>query len=37
VAQEQEFRVTGHRLIVHGICAECGKSRRRTKRKADSV
>lgn len=37
VAREQKFRVTGHRLIVHGICAECVKSRRRTKRKVDLV
>jgi Fur family ferric uptake transcriptional regulator len=37
VAREQNFRVTGHRLIVHGVCAECVKSRRRTKRKVDLV
>lgn len=37
VAHEQGFRVTGHRLIVHGVCAECVKSRRRTRRKVDLV
>ncbi len=37
VAREQNFRVSGHRLIVHGVCAECGNTRRRTKRKVDVV
>ena len=36
VAAEQGFRVSGHRLIVHGVCRECSKSRRK-KRKQDLV
>ena len=36
VAAEQGFRVAGHRLIIHGICRECSKSRRK-KRKQDLV
>ena len=37
VAQEQGFRVTGHRLIVYGICEECAKSKRRTRRPVDLI
>lgn len=36
VAAHHGFRVTGHRLIVHGICRDCAGSRR-TKRKQDLV
>jgi len=36
VASQHGFRVTGHRLIVQGICRDCGKSRRK-KRKQDLV
>lgn len=36
VALEKGFRVTGHRMIIQGICRECGKSRRK-KRKQDLV
>ena len=36
VAAEQGFRVTGHRLIIHGVCSECSKNRRK-KRKQDLV
>lgn len=36
VASEQGFRVTGHRMIIQGICRECNRSRR-TKRKQDLV
>jgi Fur family ferric uptake transcriptional regulator len=36
VAAERGFRVTGHRMIIHGICRECSR-RRRTKRKQDLV
>jgi Fur family ferric uptake transcriptional regulator len=28
VAGEHDFRVTGHRLIISGICHECGRKRR---------
>ncbi|MCA9176822.1 MAG: transcriptional repressor [Planctomycetales bacterium] len=37
VAAEQRFRVSGHRLIVSGICDECSRARRRTKRKQDLI
>ena len=37
VARDHQFRVTGHRLIISGICAECSKSRRRTKRRQDLI
>lgn len=36
VAQEHHFRVTGHRLIISGICAECRVQKRPT-RKLDLV
>lgn len=35
-AAEHGFRVTGHRLIVHGVCRDCAGSRRK-KRKQDLV
>jgi Fur family ferric uptake transcriptional regulator len=31
VAREHQFRVLGHRLIINGICAECNRSKRRTR------
>ena len=37
VARDHGFRVTGHRLIVYGICEQCAKSRRRTRRKVDQI
>ncbi|MDA8744184.1 transcriptional repressor [Rubripirellula amarantea] len=36
VASEMGFRVTGHRMIIQGICRECTKGRRK-KRKQDLV
>lgn len=36
VAAEMGFRVSGHRMIIHGICRDCSKSRRK-KRKQDLV
>ncbi len=36
VASERGFRVTGHRMLIHGICRECARSRRK-KRKQDLV
>jgi Fur family ferric uptake transcriptional regulator len=36
VATEKGFRVTGHRMIILGICRDCGR-RRRKKRKQDLV
>ena len=35
VADANQFRVTGHRLIVHGVCYDC--ARRRKKRKQDLI
>jgi Fur family ferric uptake transcriptional regulator len=32
VAREYEFRVLGHRLIIEGICAECARPKRATRR-----
>lgn len=28
VGREHQFRVTGHRLIISGICSDCGRNRR---------
>ena len=36
VGAEHQFRVTGHRLIISGICAEC-RSQKRPTRKLDLV
>lgn len=36
VAAEKGFRVSGHRMIIHGICRDCSKNRRK-KRKQDLV
>ena len=32
VAREHQFRVTGHRLIITGICSQCRSARQRTRR-----
>ena len=37
VAREHQFRVLGHRLIVHGVCAACTAARRRRLRQRDEV
>lgn len=37
VARKHHFRVSGHRLIVTGVCQDCRLSRSRTKRKQDLV
>lgn len=37
VAREQRFRVTGHRLIISGVCDECATAKRRMKRKVDLI
>lgn len=31
VGREHQFRVLGHRLIISGICAECGRTRRQAR------
>ena len=36
VAAKEGFRVTSHRMIIHGVCRQCSKSRRK-KRKQDLV
>ena len=37
VARDHHFRVTGHRLIITGVCDECLKAKRRTKRRVDMI
>ncbi len=37
VARENNFRVTSHQLIIKGVCADCSRQRRRTKRKVDLI
>jgi Fur family ferric uptake transcriptional regulator len=37
VAHEHGFRVSGHRLIVYGVCEDCAKSRRRARRPVDLI
>ncbi len=37
VAQESNFQMTGHRLLVRGTCQDCRQRRRRTKRRVDLV
>ena len=37
VAKERQFRVTGHRFIISGVCDECLKAKRRTKRRLDMI
>lgn len=36
VGQQHRFRVTGHRLIINGVCEECSQTRRR-KRPLDLI
>jgi Fur family ferric uptake transcriptional regulator len=37
VAREHGFRVTGHRLIISGICQECGQKRHRRQSPLDLI
>ena len=37
VARNHQFRVTGHRLIISGLCRECNQPKQRTKRKQDLI
>jgi Fur family ferric uptake transcriptional regulator len=37
VAREHKFRVTGHRLIISGICNDCRQAKQRAKRRLDVV
>ena len=37
VARDHGFRVTGHRLIITGVCADCGAVKRRTRRRHDLI
>jgi Fur family ferric uptake transcriptional regulator len=37
VARERHFRVTGHRLIISGLCETCAQARRRPNRRLDLI
>jgi Fur family ferric uptake transcriptional regulator len=37
VAREHRFRVTGHRLIITGICEACRSATRRSRKRVDMV
>ena len=37
VAQDEKFRVSGHRLIISGICESCNREPRRQRRKQDLI
>lgn len=37
VAGEHRFRVSGHRLMISGVCDDCRKSRRRPRRPVDLI
>lgn len=37
VARLHQFRATGHRFIINGICEECQKKSRRKKRRIDLI
>ena len=37
VAREHQFQVTGHRLIITGICERCQRSKRRARQRVDFV
>lgn len=37
VAQQHEFRVTGHRMIITGVCHECAQKRRQKHRGLDRI
>ena len=37
VGREHDFRVTGHRLIITGFCADCTRKRRRKKSRLDLI
>ena len=37
VARNHQFRVSGHRLIISGLCRDCNRPRQRKKRKQDLI
>jgi Fur family transcriptional regulator, ferric uptake regulator len=37
VAGEHNFRVTGHRLIISGVCSDCGRKRHRRQSPLDLI
>jgi len=37
IARDNNFRVTGHRFIVTGVCEACRLSKRRTRKKLDMI
>ena len=37
VSRDHSFRVSSHRLIITGVCDDCSRAQRRTKRKLDLI
>jgi Fur family transcriptional regulator, ferric uptake regulator len=37
VAREHHFRVTGHRLIINGICQECARAKRKGRSRMNMI
>lgn len=37
VASDNSFQMKKHRLVIHGVCDDCRKQRRRVKRKVDLI
>ena len=37
VARDHRFRVSGHRLIIYGVCEECARAKRRKRRSLDRI
>ncbi len=37
VARDNNFRVTGHRFIITGVCEDCRKSKRRQRQRVDMI
>jgi len=37
VAEEHQFRVTGHRLIISGVCSDCSRQRHRRQKTLDLI
>lgn len=37
VARKSRFRVTGHRLIINGVCEECQRAKRKTQNRMNMI
>jgi Fur family ferric uptake transcriptional regulator len=37
VAHQHHFRVTGHRLIINGVCEECARAKRKTRSRMNMI